>query len=155
MGAESRRDDRYRAPLNGGSKEPGACPQEPERPALSESALVIRLRRELRDTREQMQLVITMLEATNQALQAANEEVLTSNEELQRILEELETETEDLQAEVDRLTRANREALQYARQLVETTRTPLAERVVLALESIAARAAPDVASVAAFTAARP
>lgn len=71
-----------------------------------EAAVILGLRRELKETREQMQAVIDLLQATNEALQSANEELLASNEELHRILEELESAREGAPPDFDHLTRS-------------------------------------------------
>jgi two-component system, chemotaxis family, CheB/CheR fusion protein len=68
-----------------------------------------RLRKELFQVRETVDLIIEQQEATNEELRAANEEIVSSNEELQSTNEELETAQEELQASNEELATLNGE----------------------------------------------
>jgi two-component system CheB/CheR fusion protein len=69
----------------------------------------IRLRDELRATKESLQAIIEEQEATNEELKSANEEIESSNEELQSSNEELETAKEELQSTNEELQTLNEE----------------------------------------------
>ncbi|BCM17922.1 CheR family methyltransferase [Mesorhizobium sp. J8] len=86
-----------------------------------ESANVSQLERELRETKDRLQVTTEELESSNEELKSSNEELSSINEELQSSNEELETSKEELQSineelqtvnaelniRVDELTRAN------------------------------------------------
>jgi len=69
----------------------------------------LRLRDELRATKESLQAIIEEQEATNEELKSANEEIESSNEELQSSNEELETAKEELQSTNEELQTLNEE----------------------------------------------
>ena len=92
---------------------------------------VEQLERELRDTRDRLQVTIEEYEASleemksgneemvsvNEELQSTNEELETSKEELQSVNEELQTVNSELNSKVEELDRANADL----RNLFETT----------------------------------
>ena len=80
--------------------EGGNCPDDSERG---------RLRRELRETRAQLEGTIQELESLNEEYRSAHEEALSANEELQSSNEELETAKEELQSTNEELTTVNDE----------------------------------------------
>ncbi|MGA7521579.1 MAG: chemotaxis protein CheB [Acidobacteriaceae bacterium] len=67
------------------------------------------LRQELAATREYLQSIIEMQEATNEELQSANEEIQSGNEELQSTNEELQTSKEELESANEELHTVNEE----------------------------------------------
>ncbi|MES1205764.1 MAG: CheR family methyltransferase, partial [Pseudomonadota bacterium] len=67
------------------------------------------LKRELAETRQQLQSIIDDLGAANEELQSANEEILSSNEEMQSTNEELDTAKEELQSTNEELITVNDE----------------------------------------------
>jgi two-component system CheB/CheR fusion protein len=69
----------------------------------------VKLRKELFQVREAVEVIIDQQEATNEELRTANEEVVSSNEELQSTNEELETAKEELQASNEELATVNGE----------------------------------------------
>jgi len=85
-------------------------PRSPSpQPASADPRLVLKLRRDLMTTKEQMQLIIEELQATNEELQSSNEELMASNEEIHDTLEELDRTRRELQAANERLSAANAE----------------------------------------------
>lgn len=70
---------------------------------------LVRLERELAQTRARMDEVIRGQETANEELQSANEEILSRNEELQSFNEEMETAKEELQSSNEELTTLNDE----------------------------------------------
>jgi two-component system CheB/CheR fusion protein len=70
---------------------------------------LLRVREELRATKESLQAIIEEQEATNEELKSANEEIESSNEELQSSNEELETAKEELQSTNEELHTLNEE----------------------------------------------
>lgn len=77
--------------------------------AKPESEKLLKLRRELTISKENLQSIIEQLESANEELRAANEEVQSSNEELQSTNEEIETAKEELQSTNEELTTVNEE----------------------------------------------
>ncbi|HEX3986076.1 MAG TPA: chemotaxis protein CheB [Acidobacteriaceae bacterium] len=71
--------------------------------------LIAHLRQELAATREYLQSIIEMQEATNEELQSANEEIQSGNEELQSTNEELQTSKEELESANEELHTVNEE----------------------------------------------
>jgi two-component system CheB/CheR fusion protein len=67
------------------------------------------LKQELNATRDYLQSIIEMQEATNEELQSANEEIQSGNEELQSTNEELETSKEELESANEELHTVNEE----------------------------------------------
>jgi two-component system CheB/CheR fusion protein len=67
------------------------------------------LKQELSATREYLQSIIEMHEATNEELQSANEEIQSGNEELQSTNEELQTSKEELESANEELHTVNEE----------------------------------------------
>ncbi|HET9824418.1 MAG TPA: CheR family methyltransferase, partial [Chitinophagaceae bacterium] len=96
---------------------------------------IIKLEKQLRESKEQIRTMSEEFEAAREELQSANEEVLSSNEELQSINEELETSKEELQSTNEELTTINeelqtrygelQEANEYAHAIIETLHEPL------------------------------
>jgi len=74
-----------------------------------ESANVSQLERELRETRERLQITTEELESSNEELKSSNEELSSINEELQSSNEELETSKEELQSINEELQTVNSE----------------------------------------------
>jgi len=70
---------------------------------------IAHLKQELSATREYMQSIIEMQEATNEELQSANEEIQSGNEELQSTNEELQTSKEELESANEELHTVNEE----------------------------------------------
>lgn len=64
--------------------------------ATTESSTLENLKRELKESRFNLQTAIEELETTNEELQSSNEELLSSNEELQSSNEELQSLNEEL-----------------------------------------------------------
>ncbi len=88
-----------------------AVPLEPV-PRLSqqeEVGQIVRLERDLADTRDYLQSIEEQQEAANEELQASNEEGQSANEELQSLNEELETSKEELESTNEELTTVNEE----------------------------------------------
>jgi two-component system CheB/CheR fusion protein len=77
--------------------------------ARASDSVAAGLRRDLEETRGQLQSIIESQEASNEELRSANEEILSSNEELQSTNEELETAKEELQSTNEELTTLNEE----------------------------------------------
>ena len=69
----------------------------------------MRLHSELSASKESLQAIIEVQEATNEELKSANEEIESSNEELQSTNEELETAKEELQSTNEELITLNEE----------------------------------------------
>ena len=69
----------------------------------------LRLREELRSTKNSLQSIIEAQEAANETIKSANEEIESSNEELQSTNEELETAKEELQSTNEELSTVNDE----------------------------------------------
>jgi two-component system CheB/CheR fusion protein len=67
------------------------------------------LKQELNATRDYLQSIIEMQEATNEELQSANEEIQSGNEELQSTNEELQTSKEELESANEELHTVNEE----------------------------------------------
>jgi two-component system CheB/CheR fusion protein len=80
---------------------------------------VARLRRELRDTRGQLEGSIHELESLNEEYHSAHEEALSANEELQSSNEELETAKEELQSANEELTTVNDELQDRSTELTD------------------------------------
>jgi len=74
-----------------------------------ESANVSQLEKELRETRERLQIATEELESSNEELKSSNEELSSINEELQSSNEELETSKEELQSINEELQTVNAE----------------------------------------------
>ena len=74
-----------------------------------ETGQIVRLERELADTRDYLQSIEEQQEAANEELQAVNEEGQSANEELQSLNEELETSKEELESTNEELTTVNEE----------------------------------------------
>lgn len=74
-------------------------------------ATTSKLRQELADSREHLQMVIEELEASNEEMQSLNEEVQTSSEELQAANEELQSSNEELTTLNDELRAKSHEAI--------------------------------------------
>ncbi|HEY3898150.1 MAG TPA: chemotaxis protein CheB [Chthoniobacter sp.] len=83
--------------------------QESRGDGKSRPGVEVRLRDELRATKESLQAIIEEQEATNEELKSANEEIESSNEELQSSNEELETAKEELQSTNEELQTLNEE----------------------------------------------
>jgi two-component system CheB/CheR fusion protein len=77
--------------------------------SLTASALVIRLKQELRANEEYLQSANEELETSNEELKSSNEEMQSVNEELQSTNEELETSKEELQSVNEELATVNTE----------------------------------------------
>lgn len=99
----------------------------------SDREKVLRLERELSDTREELRTTTEELEASNEELQSSNEELQSSNEELQSSNEELETSREELQSVNDELRSVNAE---LENKVDEATRTQEDMNVMLASTEI-------------------
>lgn len=81
-----------------------------ETPARSEDGVsVAQMERELRDTRERLQVLIEEYETAIEELKSSNEELVSINEELQSTNEELETSQEEVQSVNEELNTANSE----------------------------------------------
>lgn len=97
--------------------------------------LILQLKQELAQAREDMRGITQDQEAVNEELQSANEELLSSNEELQSLNEELETSKEEQQSANEELTIINQEiislneqvtaARDYAEAIIANIREPL------------------------------
>src|SRR6185295_7086087 len=59
-------------------------------------AVISKLKRELKESKFNLQTAVEELETTNEELQSSNEELLSSNEELQSSNEELQSLNEEL-----------------------------------------------------------
>ncbi|HEX3661491.1 MAG TPA: CheR family methyltransferase, partial [Acidobacteriaceae bacterium] len=81
----------------------------PEAEREDKDKLIAHLRQELAATREYLQSIIEMQEATNEELQSANEEIQSGNEELQSTNEELQTSKEELESANEELHTVNEE----------------------------------------------
>lgn len=98
-------------------------PAEQEPPPKSEAQAgatvrrVVRLERELRETRDYLQSVQEQYEAAHEELQASNEEMTSSNEELQSMNEELETSKEELESTNEELMTVGEEMANRNREL--------------------------------------
>jgi two-component system CheB/CheR fusion protein len=79
-----------------------------------------KVRQELANTREYLQLLIEEHESANEELRSANEEIQSSNEELQSTNEELETAKEELQSTNEELNTLNEELQSRNAQLAQT-----------------------------------
>jgi two-component system CheB/CheR fusion protein len=79
----------------------------PRTPTGRQKSVVEKLRREVADTKRQLQSIIEQKEAANEELKSANEEIRSSNEELQSLNEELETSREELQSSNEELSTLN------------------------------------------------
>jgi two-component system CheB/CheR fusion protein len=100
-----------------------------------ESIQVEKLKNELAQVRQDMQIITEDQEAVNEELQSANEELLSSSEELQSLNEELETSKEEIQSTNEELTVLNHELFDrneqldlsrvFAESIVATIREPL------------------------------
>jgi two-component system CheB/CheR fusion protein len=89
---------------------PQAClAPEPRRAPKGGRNGAAAMKRELEDTRQQLQSIIDDLAGANEELQSANEEILSSNEELQSTNEELDTAKEELQSTNEELSTLNDE----------------------------------------------
>ena len=77
--------------------------------ARADPSELLRVQRELTDTKAHLQAVINEQETYVEELQAANEEAQAGNEELQSVNEELETSKEELQATNEELGTINAE----------------------------------------------
>ncbi|OFY84204.1 MAG: hypothetical protein A3F72_14345 [Bacteroidetes bacterium RIFCSPLOWO2_12_FULL_35_15] len=77
------------------------------------------LEKELKITREHLQIAINELETSNEDLQTTNEEFQSSNEELQSTNEELETSREELQSVNEELITVNNELQNKISQLTQ------------------------------------
>jgi two-component system CheB/CheR fusion protein len=73
------------------------------------SALMVALKRELREKEEYLQTTTEELETSNEELKSANEEMQSINEEMQSTNEELETSKEELQSVNEELATVNAE----------------------------------------------
>jgi two-component system, chemotaxis family, CheB/CheR fusion protein len=81
-----------------------------ETPAPNKDGVsVAQMERELRDTRDRLQVVIEEYETAIEELKSSNEELVSINEELQSTNEELETSQEELQSVNEELNTANSE----------------------------------------------
>ncbi|TKB96058.1 chemotaxis protein CheB [Pedobacter cryophilus] len=78
------------------------------------------LEKELKITREHLQIAIDELESSNEDLKNANEDFQSSNEELQSTNEELETSREELQSVNEELTTVNTELTDKIDQLSQS-----------------------------------
>lgn len=78
------------------------------------------LEKELKITREHLQIAINELETSNEDLQTTNEEFQSSNEELQSSNEELETSREELQSVNEELITVNNELQNKIAQLSQS-----------------------------------
>jgi two-component system, chemotaxis family, CheB/CheR fusion protein len=78
----------------------------------SKDEMVKSLKKELLQTREYLQTIISEQDTSNEELQSANEEVMSSNEELQSANEELETAKEELQSTNEEMATVNEELYQ-------------------------------------------
>jgi two-component system CheB/CheR fusion protein len=102
---------------------------------------IIRLKRELDDTRDHIRFMTEEHEVAKEELQASQEELLSSNEEFQSTNEELETAKEELQSANEELLTTNeeirernrelgtlndklKEALNYAETIIKTVTQP-------------------------------
>jgi len=83
--------------------------EEPDEKTTDASALVIRLKQELRANEEYLQSANEELETSNEELKSSNEEMQSVNEELQSTNEELETSKEELQSVNEELATVNTE----------------------------------------------
>jgi two-component system CheB/CheR fusion protein len=83
----------------------------------SDAPRLARLERELRETREYLQMVQEQHEAANEELQASNEEMTSANEELQSMNEELGTSKEELESSNEELTTVSDEMASRNREL--------------------------------------
>ena len=79
------------------------------RSAANEPSEVADLRKELDETRENVEIVLAEKEAANRNLRMAGERLQTSNEELRTINEEFQTAQEELQSTNEELTTLNDE----------------------------------------------
>ncbi len=89
----------------------------PDSERAEKEKLIAQLRQELSATREYLQSIIEMQEATNAELQSANEEIQSGNEELQSTNEELQTSKEELESANEELHTVNEE-MQYRNELL-------------------------------------
>lgn len=78
------------------------------------------LEKELKLTREHLQMAVNELESSNENLQTTNEEFQSSNEELQSTNEELETSREELQSVNEELITVNTELESKIEQLSQS-----------------------------------
>ncbi len=92
-----------------GAAGPDAAQRPPGAGQPSDEATVVRLDRELRDTRDRLQSTIEEYETGLEELKAANEELVSVNEELQSTNEELETAKEEAQSVNEELQTVNHE----------------------------------------------
>lgn len=90
------------------------------RPPTLETGVDV-LRRELRETRLQLEGTIHELESLNEEYRSAHEEALSANEELQSANEELETAKEELQSSNEELTTINDELQGRSAELSQST----------------------------------
>ncbi len=74
-----------------------------------ENKIVLKLKNELRDTKERLQSANEELETTNEELQSTNEELQSSNEEMHSSNEELRTSQEEMQSVNEELLTTNTE----------------------------------------------
>jgi two-component system CheB/CheR fusion protein len=99
-------------------------PTEPKRSAsgrpgesASDSAIIVQLETELRETRATLHSTIEEYETATEDLRSANEELVSVNEELQSTNEEMETSKEELQSVNEELHTVNLELSQKLEQL--------------------------------------
>lgn len=98
---------------------PSAHPGEPltESERTEKDKQIAQLRQELSATKDYLQSIIEMQEATNEELQSANEEIQSGNEELQSTNEELQTSKEELESANEELHTVNEE-MQHRNELL-------------------------------------
>jgi len=82
---------------------------------------VLKLRAEIKSTKESLRAIVEEKDEVNQSLWTSNEEVLSTNEELQSVNEEMEAAKEELEASNEELIALNEELQKKNIELIKST----------------------------------